>query len=89
MNVPRISSDPATGDLIGNKMERSPWFFNIDVGISRKFEMTDGDLTVSVGVKNLFDEFQNDLETGVFRDSDYVYGPAFSRTFYAGLRYDF
>lgn len=89
MNVPRISSNPATGDLIGNKMERSPWFFNIDVGISRKFEMTDGDLTVSVGVKNLFDEFQNDLETGVFRDSDYVYGPAFSRTFYAGLRYDF
>ena len=87
MNIPRVSSDSArTND---NSMERSPWFFNVDIGISKKFEMSDSDLTVSVGVKNVFDEFQDDLETGVLRDSDYVYGPAFTRTFYAGLRYDF
>jgi len=89
MDVPRIVSDPGTGALIGNRLERSPWFFNIDVGISRDFEVPGGELTASLGVKNLLDDFQDDLEVGVFRDSDYIYGPAFPRTFYTGLRYSF
>ena len=40
-------------------------------------------------IRNLLDDFQNDLETGAFRDSDYVAGPAFPRSFYTGFKYEF
>jgi outer membrane receptor for ferrienterochelin and colicins len=88
-DVPHIVSDPTTGALVGNRVQRSPWFFNVDVGISREFEVPGGDLTASLGVKNLLDDFQSDLDRGTFRDASYVYGPAFPRTVYAGVRYEF
>lgn len=51
--------------------------------------MVAGDLTPTVGVRNLLGDFQDELETGAFLDSGYVTGPAFPRSFYAGLKYDF
>ena len=36
---------------------------------------------LSTGVKNIFDAYQNDFDTGKNRDSNYVYGPAMPRTF--------
>ena len=38
------------------------------------------------GVKNLFNAYQSDFDTGKNRDSNYVYGPAAPRTVFAGLR---
>jgi len=89
MDIPRILSDSANGDPRGNRMQRSDWSFNVDVGISREFELRGGSLTASLGVQNLLDDFQNDLDQGVFRDASYVYGPAFPRTIFAGLKYEF
>ncbi|KAF1016835.1 MAG: Colicin I receptor [Stenotrophomonas maltophilia] len=47
------------------------------------------EVTVSAGVKNVFDQRQPDLETGALRDNDYVYGPRFARSWYVNLRYAF
>jgi outer membrane receptor for ferrienterochelin and colicins len=89
MDLPRVISDPANGALLENRLERSDWFFNIDLGFSKTFELSNGKLTGSLGIRNLLDDFQNDLETGAFRDSDYVAGPAFPRSFYTGFKYEF
>ncbi|MDP0499771.1 MAG: TonB-dependent receptor [Verrucomicrobiota bacterium JB022] len=46
-------------------------------------------LTLTAGVKNLFDERQGDLETGVDRDPYYLYGPRTPRTWYISGRLNF
>ena len=38
------------------------------------------------GVKNIFDNYQNDFDTGKNRDSNFIYGPALPRTFFVGLK---
>ncbi|MBR1877776.1 MAG: TonB-dependent receptor [Paludibacteraceae bacterium] len=42
-------------------------------------------LEVSAGVKNLLDQYQTDLDKGVDRDADYIYGPSQPRTYFVGL----
>jgi outer membrane receptor for ferrienterochelin and colicins len=90
MDIPRINVDPATGDTTSNELRESPWFFNMDVGFRKTFELKNANLlTLDLGVRNLFNDFQDDLQEGAFRDADYIYGPAFPRTIYAGLSYEF
>lgn len=38
------------------------------------------------GIKNIFDAYQSDFDTGKNRDSNYVYGPANPRTIFVGLK---
>ena len=42
-------------------------------------------VTVSVGVQNLLDAYQDDFDVGAHRDSNYVYGPARPRTLYTAI----
>ena len=42
-------------------------------------------LEINVGVKNILDHFQRDLDQGKDRDAGFVYGPAAPRTFFAGV----
>ena len=89
MDIPHVVSDASTGNLVRNELVESDWFFTVDLGLSREIEIPGGTLTATVGIQNLFDEFQDTLDTGVYADADFVYGPAFPRTFYAGLNYEF
>ena len=43
-------------------------------------------LELNVGVKNIFDSYQNDLDTGAGRDSSYIYGPSMPRTYFFGVK---
>lgn len=71
-------------------LNRTPEFWVADVGATRHFHAADGrGFDLSFGVRNLFDQRQRDLEVGAGRDSDYVYGPRFARSFYVNLRYAF
>jgi outer membrane receptor for ferrienterochelin and colicins len=89
MDVPHIVSDD-DGNLVGNRLVSTPWFFNLDVGISREIDLGHAQtLTLTAGIKNLLDDFQSDLERGPFRDAGYVYGPAFPRTYHMGARWSF
>lgn len=42
-------------------------------------------LQISVGVKNLLNQYQRDLDKGANRDASYIYGPNQPRTYFAGL----
>ena len=86
MTAPHVNSDPLTGAQINNSLDISPNFFVVDVGISRTWVLGDHtDLTASLAIKNLFNDFQGDLDNGPYRDPAYVMGPRFPRTYFAGL----
>lgn len=42
-------------------------------------------MEVSGGVRNLFDSFQRDFDSGPERDASYIYGPTLPRTFFVAL----
>ena len=71
-------------------IEDTPDFFVVDFGISKSFALRDNmEFTLRVGLNNIFDEYQDDLEVGAARDSDYVYGPRYPRSFIIGGRLDY
>jgi outer membrane receptor for ferrienterochelin and colicins len=72
-----------------NPVEKSPQFFVVDLGISKRFELEHYELTLRAGINNLLDQYQDDQETGYDRDPGYVYGPRTPRTFVVGARIDF
>jgi outer membrane receptor for ferrienterochelin and colicins len=58
----------------------------MNINAERHFDFSDDfQLTLNVGIKNMFNSFQDDFDTGATRDSDYVYGPALPRTFFIGI----
>jgi outer membrane receptor for ferrienterochelin and colicins len=71
------------------ELNRSSIFTVVDAGVVRHVEWGRHHLDISVGVRNLFDQRQRDLESGPDRDSDYVYGPRFARSFYVRGVYHF
>lgn len=82
-----------TGEMLAIGEDADIWrrtdpFYVVDVGISKEFDGWLGadHFTVSLGVENLFDERQKDLQNnGEERDPTYIYGPAQPRTFYLRL----
>jgi outer membrane receptor for ferrienterochelin and colicins len=71
------------------ELRRTPTFWVLDLGVTRHFDWGGRHVGVSVGVGNVFDERQRDLEQGVERDSDYVYGPRFGRAGQVRITYHF
>lgn len=51
--------------------------FNFQLrGQNKRFALSqEVDLTLRAGIDNVFDDYQDDLESGPTRDSDYVYSP--------------
>ena len=75
------------GFIDEDRLERTPSFLELDLNLSRDFELAGRTLTVTAGAKNLTDEYQADLDQGPDRDSAYVYGPRLPRTYQVGLRW--
>ena len=42
-------------------------------------------LEIAVGVKNMLDQFQPDIDQGMNRDASYIYGPSLPRTYFISL----
>ena len=86
MDVHRfIDADAEEGEI-----RTSDDFFVLDIGLSKSF-LLKGDmlLTLRAGINNLFDEYQDDFDTGADRDVSYVYGPRMPRTYTIGAKLDF
>lgn len=82
MIVPRVISD--SGFL---SLDESDSFFDFNLNAETHFDVSEEfQLTLNVGVKNAFNSFQDDFESGPTRDSDYIYGPALPRTFFIGIK---
>ncbi|MEO0572502.1 MAG: TonB-dependent receptor [Bacteroidota bacterium] len=83
MTVPRVISD--TGFLELNEVNP---FFDLNIKLEKHFNFNDSfKITISGGVNNLFNSYQDDFEVGPTRDSDYIYGPNLPQTFFLGLKF--
>ncbi len=68
----------------------SPWFFDQNVILSKSFTFSNKtNLVAELGIKNLFNQYQNDFDSGPYRDSNYVYGPARPQTFFTKVSLSF
>ena len=73
-------TDPDTGEL-----HESGNFFDLGMKLSYDIRLNGASLRIFGGIKNMFDSYQTDFDTGVNRDPSYIYGPISSRTIYFGI----
>ncbi|MDL2256784.1 TonB-dependent receptor [Bacteroidales bacterium OttesenSCG-928-I14] len=77
----------SAGYIIQDEENETPDFFDMglriayDITLSRQVK-----LQLSGGVKNIFDQFQKDIDRGTMKDGGYIYGPATPRMFYLGAK---
>jgi outer membrane receptor for ferrienterochelin and colicins len=55
-------------------------------GYTFKLEEIDTNLELYTGMKNIFNAYQNDFDTGKNRDSNFIYGPGAPRTLFIGVK---
>jgi outer membrane receptor for ferrienterochelin and colicins len=85
MEVPHYA-----GFIAEDRLENSPSFLTFDLGLSKTIPLKDRQsVTLTAGVKNIFDDYQDDLDRGPDRDSAYIYGPRYPRQFYVGCQISF
>lgn len=77
------------GFIDEDRLERTPNFLEVDLVLSRDFDLAGHSFVASIGAKNITDAYQDDLDQGPDRDSNYVYGPRFPRSVHAGIRWEF
>jgi len=64
-------------------LKRSDTFVEIDIALNKKINLFDDvSSNITLGIKNITNAFQKDLDFGVKRDPGYVYGPTQPRTVY-------
>lgn len=81
MKVPHYA-----GFIDEDRLETSDSFLTWDVTLNRRFKLDSGlAFKLTVGARNITDEFQPDLDQGPDRDAGYVYGPRSPRTLFAGM----
>lgn len=83
MKVPHYA-----GFVPEDRLETTPSTVSVDLSLSRPFAVGTRSLSLTGGVKNLFDEYQEDLDRGPDRDPSYVYGPRRLRSLYLSLRFE-
>ncbi|NQZ78160.1 MAG: TonB-dependent receptor, partial [Ekhidna sp.] len=82
MIVPRIVGADGSPDLLD-----SDPFFDVNLKASHQFEVSDDfHLELSGGLRNLFDSYQPEFDSGPERDSDFVYGPAAPRSVFISIK---
>lgn len=71
-----------------DELVHTPDFFDFNVKFSYTINLRDNlNVQFNAGVQNIFNEFQEDLDSGGFRDSGYFYGPTAPRTYFAGVKF--
>ncbi len=83
MTVPHVVSDSGFLDLVDTNS-----FFDMNLKLEYHKDISENfQITFSSGVKNIFNSYQDDFDTGPLRDSDYIYGPGTPRTFFIGIKF--
>ncbi|WP_430817719.1 TonB-dependent receptor [Carboxylicivirga sp. RSCT41] len=64
----------------------TPTFF--DLGLKAEYDLKVAGLPFKAfaGVKNIFNSYQDDFDSGINRDPAYIYGPTNPRTIYCGIK---
>lgn len=75
------------GFIEKDAVTETPIFCDMDIRLAYNFEITRNfSLELSAGVKNIFDQYQKDLDKGMLRDAGYIYGPNLPRCYFVGLK---
>lgn len=82
MLVPYFGTENPNGEL-----RKSKKFFDMGLKISYKVKLNGASVEFSGGMKNIFNAYQSDFDTGIDRDPAYIYGPMSPRTLYLGIRF--
>ena len=88
---PMLVQHSAYTDIMGvehpDSETRTQSFWDFGCKLSYTFSLSNVvNLEVNVGVKNIFDSYQRDIDMGAGRDSAYIYGPALPRTYFFGVK---
>ena len=68
-------------------LNKSASFFESGIKLSYDFGITEHtSVQINSGVKNIFNSFQDDFDSGIDRDPAYIYGPLSPRTVYFGVK---
>ncbi len=61
-------------------------FFDMGIRVGYDIKVNGSIMQLFGGVKNIFNSYQRDFDSGIERDPGYIYGPNQPRTIYFGLR---
>jgi outer membrane receptor for ferrienterochelin and colicins len=76
------------GYIDEDRLESTDSFVTMDIGLTYELKHTKSGghgAKLKIGIKNITDAYQDDLDLGIDRDAGYVYGPATPRLFYTGI----
>ena len=83
MYVPHLA-----GVIEEDIMERSPNWMDFNIKANYTINLKENlKVQLNAGVQNIFNEYQNDLDQGMYRDPGYIYGPGNPRTFFFGIKF--
>lgn len=84
MTIPHMIV-PATGYSV---LRKTPWFFDASLRVTYMVRATkETGVRFHAGVQNIFNSFQQDFDTGLYRDGGFVYGPSRPRSFFIGITF--
>ncbi len=89
MLVPHFAGglDPNGNLITEDELVSTKEFFDIGVNFSQSFKISEElKIEFNVGLKNIFNSYQNDFDKGINRDAGYIYGPLLPRTLIFGLK---
>jgi len=84
MLVPYFGTETDSG--AGELRESDP-FFDLGIKLGHVLKLNGATLRFFGGVKNIFNAYQSDFDSGIERDPGYIYGPTSPRTIYFGLKF--
>jgi outer membrane receptor for ferrienterochelin and colicins len=74
-------TDPDTGEL-----RKSDPFYDLGSKVQYDVKLNGATLQFFTGIKNIFNSYQSDFDSGIDRDPAYMYGPISPRTVYFGIK---
>ncbi len=78
----------SAGYIEKDRLETSSSFFDANVKISYILKLKGNlGLEIYTGIKNILNSYQNDFDKGPDRDSGYIYGPVYPRSYFAGIKF--
>lgn len=61
-------------------------FLDMGAKLAYTIKLKEGGIQLFTGIKNMFQSYQTDFDTGTQRDAGYIYGPRNPRTIYFGIK---
>ncbi|MBN2635461.1 MAG: TonB-dependent receptor [Prolixibacteraceae bacterium] len=70
---------------VGEVRESDP-FFDFGMKFRYNIKLNGSTMQIFTGLKNIFNAYQDDFDSGIDRDPGYIYGPSLPRTIYFGIK---